>query len=464
MVTHRSSKILAGAWQFLLLAAAFPLAAAAYTEPLGDLLVAPGSAGLGAVIRSERSPYKGARVSQDLVPLYLYEGKRFFLHPTRAGLKLSDDGRHRVDLFLDFRFEGFPDGRIPANLAGMQARESTTDLGVSYAYRTAWGSLKAEFVHDAFNVTKGEELRFGYSYDWDSGRWHLRPAITLMQRSARLNNYYYGVRAGEATAARPEYLPGAGTDAWLGLSGYYDLSRGWRVLGGIGVSLLDSRVRNSPIVRDGTRPTLFLGAAYDFGSYHSAFEEHEPLVVKLLYGRSTDCNLINTMTLGCASVDTIDNNRIAGVELGKSFITRVHGWPLDLVGYVSLLHHDERGLQADSLQANAYMKAFYYGFPWSGRVRTRLGLGVGVSLAQRAPFVEARDQARREQGTSRLLNYLDPSIDISVGDLIGSRALKETYFGVGASHRSGIFGSSRLLGNVNGGSNYLYTYVEWRMQ
>src|SRR3990172_2949737 len=130
MVTHRSSKILAGAWQFLLLAAAFPLAAAAYTEPLGDLLVAPGSAGLGAMIRSERSPYKGARVSQDLVPLYLYEGKRFFLHPTRAGLKLSDDGRRRVDLFLDFRFEGFPDGRIPASLAGMQARESSTDLGV----------------------------------------------------------------------------------------------------------------------------------------------------------------------------------------------------------------------------------------------------------------------------------------------------------------------------------------------
>ena len=59
-----------------------------------------------------------------------------------------------------------------------------------------------------------------------------------------------------------------------------------------------------------------------------------------------------------------------------------------------------------------------------------------------------------------MLNYLDPSIDVSVGDLIGSRALKETYFGFGASHRSGVFGSSQLFGNVNGGSNYLYTYIE----
>src|SRR5512141_2293183 len=141
--TDRRWKGLAWKWQLFAFAAAFPLVAAADAGPLGDLLVAPGSAGLGAMIRSERSPYKGVGVSQDLVPLYLYEGKRFFLHPMRAGLKLADDGRHRVDLFLDYRFEGFPGGRIPASLAGMQSRESTTDLGVSYAYQSSWGKLKA---------------------------------------------------------------------------------------------------------------------------------------------------------------------------------------------------------------------------------------------------------------------------------------------------------------------------------
>jgi outer membrane protein len=35
--------------------------------------------------------------------------------------------------------------------------------------------------------------------------------------------------------------------------------------------------------------------------------------------------------------------------------------------------------------------------------------------------------------------------------------------GVGLSHRSGIFGSSQLLGNINGGSNYLYGYVETKL-
>ena len=464
MTADRSSKFLAGAGRLLVLALAFPVAAAANTDPLSGLLVVPGTAGLGVMLRSERSPYLGAGIRRDLVPIYLYEGKRFFIHPSRAGLKLSDEGRHRVDLFLDYRFEGFPNDRIPASLAGMQAREPTTDLGVSYAYRADWGTLKTEFLHDALNVNKGDELRLGYSYDWTSGRWHLRPAINLMLRGARLNDYYYGVRADEARAGRPAYMPGAGTDSWLGLYGSYDISAGWRVLGGVGVNLLDSVVRRSPIVRDGNRPTVFLGAAYDFGSYHRAFESHEPLIVKLLYGKSTDCNFIRTITLRCASTGTVDNTRIAGVTLGRPFVTRVNGWPLDFVGYVGLLHHDENGLQDNSWEANAYMKGYYYGFPWSERVRTRLGFGAGVSFAQHVPYVEARDQARRERTTSRLLNYFDPSIDVSVGDLIGSRVLKETYFGFGVSHRSGLLGTSRLLGNVNGGSNYIYTYVEWKMQ
>ena len=399
------------------------------------------------------------------MPLYLYESEHFFLHPTRAGLKLADENRHRFDLFVEYhRFEGFPHGGIPPSLADMQVRVSSTDLGLSYAYRATWGKLQAEFVHDALNVTKGDELRLGYSYDWNSGRWHLQPTINLMQRSAKLNNYYYGVRAEEATAERPQYMPGAGTNAWLGVYGHYDISRGWRILGGLGANLLDQRVRKSPIVGDGIQPTAFLGAAYDFGSYRQPAEASEPLIVKLLYGKSTDCNLINTMTLRCTSTNTVDNTRIAAVELGKPFITRVRGWPLDIAGYVSLMHHDENGLQENSFRINAYMKAFYYGFPWSERVRTRIGFGVGVSFAQRVPYVEARDQARRQENTSRVLNYLDPSIDISIGDLIGSRSLKETYFGFGASHRSGIFGASNLLGNVNGGSNYIYSYVEWNLR
>jgi len=37
---------------------------------------------------------------------------------------------------------------------------------------------------------------------------------------------------------------------------------------------------------------------------------------------------------------------------------------------------------------------------------------------------------------------------------------RDTYVGVGVSHRSGAFGKSQFLGNVNGGSNYIYVSFE----
>ena len=139
---------------------------------------------------------------------------------------------------------------------------------------------------------------------------------------------------------------------------------------------------------------------------------------------------------------------------------KVNGWPLDFVGYAGLTHHNDSGLQANGLQLDLFMKAVYSGFPWNDRVRTRLGFGAGVSVAQRAPYIEVSSQAAAGKSTSRILQYLEPTLDVNLGDIVGARALKDTYVGFGVSHRSGIFGASRLLGNVNGGSNYIYTYVE----
>jgi outer membrane protein len=106
------------------------------------------------------------------------------------------------------------------------------------------------------------------------------------------------------------------------------------------------------------------------------------------------------------------------------------------------------------------MKGFWYGFPWSHRVTTRVGFGIGVSYAERVPYSEVTTQAERERNTSKLLNYLEPSIDVSVGDLFGNKRWHDVYFGFAVSHRSGIFATSQLLGTVDGGSNYLYAYLE----
>ena len=61
--------------------------ASANGDPLAGVLPASGAAGLGVALRFERSPYAGGGTRNDLLPLYLYEGRHVYLHASRAGLK-----------------------------------------------------------------------------------------------------------------------------------------------------------------------------------------------------------------------------------------------------------------------------------------------------------------------------------------------------------------------------------------
>ena len=469
---HRSSSLPSSLPPFrpaaLVLASTLALSSPAFAfadnEQITDIQTTPGSAGLGYVLKAEPSAYKDATTRLEIHPLFLYEGERVFLHSSRVGVKLFDGPEQRLDVFLDKRLEGFPFKSPPASLSGMAIRNSSTDAGLSYRYKQPWGTLQAELLHGVSNSQSGTEARLGYSTETKSGRWTLRPSVTLAWRNAQLNDYYYGVTPGEATATRPAYAAGAGINASAGLYASYQLSPNWRLLGGASATLLSGQITDSPVVGKRFLPSVYVGAAYDFGAPkpRSADAGASPTTIKLLYGQSTadGCHLIKIVTARCFATSSEDRTDIGAIQIGKPLAQNFNGWPLDMVGYVGLTRHDERGLQPNGLQIDVFMKAYYHGFPWRDRVKTRLGFGAGVSLAQRVPYIEASSAALGHQPSSRLLQYLDPSLDISLGDLIGSRALKETYIGFGVSHRSGIFGASHLLGSVNGGSNYIYGYVE----
>ncbi|MDB5843218.1 MAG: MltA-interacting MipA family protein, partial [Polaromonas sp.] len=379
----RSSRWLAGTALAAGLSAMAPAHADASLEPLTNILSVPGSAGLGVVTRVETSPYLEGGHRYDVLPLYLYEGERFFLHANRGGVKLRQDDAQRMDLFVEQRLEGFPADRLPAALAGMTTRDSGLDLGLSWRLRQPWGTLQAELLHDVGGFSKGSEFRLGYTYDWRSGPWLLRPSLSVALRDARLNNYYYGVRPGEAAPGRLAYAPGAGINTSLGLFGVYEVSQRWRLLAGVSATLLDRKIRDSPIVQKRVLPSVYAGAVYDFGGHKREWaEDGSPTWFKLLYGKATDdgCHLLKIVTGQCLSTAKVNPTSISALQIGKPFLQNVNGWPLDFVGYVGLTSHNDRGLQANGVQLDLFMKAFYSGFPWSDRVKTRLGMGVGVSL------------------------------------------------------------------------------------
>jgi MipA family protein len=335
----------------------------------------------------------------------------------------------------------------------MGTRPGGDDLGVAVRYRLGAGVVSGEAMQNVSEESDGSELRLGYRYEgWWSGKFRWRPYATLAWRDSKLNNYYYGV---------PDYQPGAGLNLELGALAAYRFAERWQILAGVGVTRWSSAVRGSPVVEDGTQAHVMLGLMYGLKPDQASEWDRRPLIVRLGYGQSSDCDLFPIVTWQCSSVNTQDDTSIVAIEVGQILVRRLNNWPLDLAGFIGFLKHEERGLQPDFWQVNAYFKAYYYFGPWwRERLRTRLGFGAGVSYASRIPFTEQRDQELRGRDTSKLLLYLDPTIDINVGDVSGVRGLRETYVGIGVSHRSGVFGASRLFNSVSGGSNYIYGYVE----
>jgi len=99
--------------------------------------------GIGVLPRIERSPYAGAGMRHDFLPLYLYEGERVYLHSQSVGVKFGPSEARRFEFFLKRRLEGHPTDDIPSSLAGMARREPGIDIGASGQVGGAWGIASA---------------------------------------------------------------------------------------------------------------------------------------------------------------------------------------------------------------------------------------------------------------------------------------------------------------------------------
>jgi len=99
-------------------------------------------------------------------------------------------------------------------------------------------------------------------------------------------------------------------------------------------------------------------------------------------------------------------------------------WPLDSPAS-SPARHKEAGFQPDLYQINAYIKAYYYGFPWDSHVRTRVGHRIGLAYATQDSADGSAHLADRAAPDSKLLILLI-TVDISVGDVLGARSLRDT--------------------------------------
>jgi len=422
-----------------------------------------GTPGLGGGLRISRDVYIGQKREPDLVPLYLYAGKWLFSNGTAAGIHVLNKENFFFNLGVRYRFNKLDPEDYDEIANGISTRKQTLEAGFSTGIRGRAGILKAEWAHDVLGNHDGHQLDLTYRYPFRWGNFMLSPFLTFSWLDDNLADYYYGVSEAEAQATGIEAYDVGRTQSFsLGFNSLWQLTDHIFVFGNVGFETLGSDIRESPLVEKGAEATAYFGAGYFFGpvrkSKYVAPENAGEWSWRVNYGYTGNHNIVPEPMQGNFTKSTKDDTEIFGLTLGKLL---QNGKRVSIYGKFALFRHLEEPYQEDFWSYAAYVMAIGKGyFPWSDKVAFRWGFGMGASYAQSIPTIEQIKQSERDRNSSKFLNYLEWTVDFPIDAVIKSKLVRNCFTGVTVVHRSGIFSTADILGDVAGGSDWYTLHIE----
>ncbi|RHW77803.1 MipA/OmpV family protein [Colwellia sp. RSH04] len=429
----------------------------------------PGSGlwSIGMGLRNGTFPYVGKDKVDDLLPLIIYNGETFFIDGTRAGFHLYQSSDWLIGAYTSYRFAGFneEDG---IELDGMD-RNDGMDGRFALTRLTNYGNITLDYGHDISGASNGWDIDLRWGKLFTNGNYRIRPWIGITYEDQKLSNYYFGVNADEATSNRPAYTTNSSFEMRYGIDMSYRIAQHHFVALNIQYSELDATKINSPIVIDNGEFSSFASYRYEFNDYKDNPYVNGSITKDLTMGewywrvaagRHTETTFNKLLRFQEMFKPEERGTGLASIFVGKKIADNFMWLPLEAYVTGGYVRRFEKGLQNDFNEYVLGFKAYFSKFPWSDYVKTRIGLAEGVSYAAKVPFVEREHVEEKNRSASKFLNYLDWSIDVSIGDVFKVPKLKDCYMGWSVHHRSGIFASSDFFGNVNGGSNVNTLYVQ----
>ena len=428
-----------------------------------------GTVGLGGGIRGGQSPYFATdnedQRQQDLIPLYLYQGKYVFFRGTAGGIHFMRNETYEINLYAKYRFQKLdPDSNI--FYAGLEERKQTLDAGFQVRMKRKWGDLNLHWVTDTFNRHNGQEVQLAYRYHFEAGPWSISPFASITWQDDNLTNYYFGVSEAEAVPGRPAYQPGESQWLAFGINTAWHATDRIVLFGNVGFAGTETDVINSPLVEEAGFSQLFIGGTYIFGNarkpvYIMDEERQGEWSWRVNYGYQADGNIVSEIDQGDFSKSTVADTNVAGLTLSKLLTA---GNRVDLLGNIAIFRHLEEDEGNGNFNSySLYVAARGKGYsPWSKEEVFRWSLGFGMSYADTVPIAEQRKQTGTgaDGNTSHFLNYMEMSVDFPLRRISKANWLQRCYAGLTIVHRSGIFGTSDILGDVSGGADWLTAHLE----
>jgi len=401
---------------------------------------APEKWGIAMGIRSATIPFDAEKsVVNDIVPLIFYDNGRLFIEGLEFGYRLFQGKNWQLSPFARYRFFDIPKEYQNA------VRESGLDLGGQLTYHFTDG------FHTDFEVLSDEEGRWHANLTptltFERGPWEFRPYVRFRWKSADFNNHYYGLGRED---------PGSAIDTQIAAEIRFHVWRNLYLLGRGSILFLDSDTRDISFVDNSTQAEAFLGIGFFNDKKNPVNTLASKPYIRLAHGWGTESNLGEIIT-GKTKSDPY-NNQLSSVFFGVPLADELFTLPIATYLTPGIAHHLASDVQDRSTEWVLAVK-FYYTINWP--TPWRLGFAEGLSYVDRIPYLEEKDMQEKGYRPSQLLNFLDFSVDIDLGQLFRVQWMEDLWLGYSIHHRSGIFSTSSAFGRISGGSNYNTIYLQY---
>jgi outer membrane protein len=397
--------------------------------------------GIAIGLRYAEIPFataSGDRSVTDVVPLMFYDDKHIFIRGLEGGVKLINTQQVKLNGLLRYRWFDIPDD------VQNQVRGDSWDSGVQLRYRLGDWDLRSEFMSDGDGrvyTDVGFDTSLGNRYA------SLYPYLGVRIKTADFNTKYYGFDQ--------EYVKG-GVELHAHIEGRYHLVSNLYAIGRLGGTILDNNAHKSSFVKRGSTWDAYAGIAFfnnpDSPRLHVL---RNNAYVRIAHGEATPSTLGEV--LGFHKQDDPYHNQLTSLFYGYPVTDTLFGLPLDIYLTPGLVYHHHSAVQESFYEYVIAIKA-YYTLKWP--LRWRLGIAEGLSYSSQINYVERTKLEANGYRPSKVLDYLDFSVDVNLGDIFQSDSLRNTWLGYSIHHRSGMFEAGSQFGRIKGGSNYTTVYLQ----
>jgi outer membrane protein len=396
---------------------------------------------VGAAMRSATIPFASDdRTVATFIPFVYYDQKTiFYFRGLEGGAYLWKPGDWKFSAMGRLRFFDIP--RDYQN----EIQGDTGMFGLQARY-TSFGPWHLDF--EVLSDLKGHEIvnaRLGGI--WEDRRWTLRAYGQAQYKTSKFNSYYFGLDQ--------EHV-GSGVELGFGASILYSVASNFFLFGRAETSLLDKAARNVSFVNRDLTAQVFVGAGFkNDRSRTTPSVQKSKRYIRLAHGWVTPSSLADILNFKAESDP--DNHQMTSVFYGHPLSDTLVGLPLQVFFHSGFGWHWKN--QKESVQEFIVSVKLYYTIPLP--VRLRLGAAEGWSWVTDIPYVENTQLRGKGYEPSQLLNFLDFSVDLNLGDIFGGKTLEGTWLGYDIHHRSAIFESAQQFGRIKGGSNVQMVYLQY---